>query len=386
MRTMDVALRTAGVHVDIATTDDDGPGRHLDRRLGMPLFEDDDPSHGAHWYFRKNTEFYKCSWSFARWINRHVRNYDLVHIHALFSFTSVVAASAANRAGVPYIVRPLGTLSPYGLRERRARLKRWSLRWAERPLLERAAAVHVTSEQECADVESLGLKVACETIPLGLPQLIGPQETAPLASMYPQTAGRRVVLFLSRLDPKKNVEALLEAFCRVATKFPQTILLIAGSGNATYEQMLRNCADGLGVSDRVIWAGHLDGVAKATVLHGADLFVLPSFSENFGIAVAEALRAGLPCVVSERVALSTQISKAEAGLTVSTSAEAVASGLEQMLGSAPLLAKMARNAKGLAEREFSDVTMAKRLLSMYDAVLQNSTRGANPEFSPGETT
>lgn len=195
MRSMDTALRETGIHVDVVTTDDDGPGQRLSRPLGQPLFEDDDRSHGAHWYFHKDTEFYKCSWSLAKWINNHVRQYDRgAHTRSFFihqchcSARSVSSRSAVRRASTRH-VKSLRTA------ERRALLKRWSLRWIEADLLRRASAIHVTSEQERNDVDALALDVRCVVIPLGLPGNLGLDVTRSAARVFPQLSGKRIVLF-----------------------------------------------------------------------------------------------------------------------------------------------------------------------------------------------
>src|SRR5262249_9530024 len=102
----------------------------------------------TYWYFRRQTRFYTGSLPLSRWLARHVADYDLIHIHALFSFATTVAAFWAARRGVPYIVRPLGTLNTWGLENRRPWLKQLSLRLIERRVLANAVAVHFTSTQE----------------------------------------------------------------------------------------------------------------------------------------------------------------------------------------------------------------------------------------------
>lgn len=377
MRSMDTSLRDAGIHVDVATTDDDGRGKRLSRPLGQPLFEDDDKLHGAHWYFRKDTEFYKCSWSFARWIGKQVRQYDLVHIHALFSFTSVIAARAAYRAGVPYVVRPLGTLSPYGLRERRALLKRWSLRWVESSLLRRASAVHVTSEQERIDVEALGFDARCVVIPLGFVPVLPTTGSQLMATQFPQLTGKRLVLFLSRLDPKKNAEALIDAFGLIAADFPDSELALAGAGEPAYAAQLREFAARSPVSQRIHWVGHIQGETKSSLLAGASLFVLPSFSENFGIAAVEALSAGLPCVLADGVALAKAVESARAGLVTGTDAQSIAVAIRKILSDDSLRNVMSANARTLALREYSASAMATRLRALYNQIVSATAKSGD---------
>ena len=111
MASMEHALREQGVHLEIATTDDDGPDRHMAVPLGQAVAH----AGTTHWYFPKRTEFYKVSPGLARWLAREAARFDLLHLHALFSFSTTAAARAARKAGVPYVVRPLGTLNHYGL-------------------------------------------------------------------------------------------------------------------------------------------------------------------------------------------------------------------------------------------------------------------------------
>ena len=204
---MERALAAQGVAVETATTDDDGPGRRNGRPAGRPLAENG----AVRRYFPKRLEFYKISPGFARWVWRHAGDYDIVHIHALFSFTSVAAAWAARRAGVPYVVRPLGTLGRYGMGRRRPWLKRLSLAWLEGPILRHAAAVHFTSEAERQEAEALGVPMRGALVPLGIEP--GPAaDVAAMQARFPALREGRCVLFLSRLDPKKNLEGLLRAF------------------------------------------------------------------------------------------------------------------------------------------------------------------------------
>src|SRR5881394_2386304 len=139
------ALMRKGAEVTIATTDDDGPGKHLSVPLGIPVML----ASGARcFYFRKTTEFYKVSRSMLRWLRGHVHEFDVLHIHALFSFCSIAAARIASRQHVPYVVRPLGVLNRWGMENRRPALKQLSLRFLDLPALRRAASIHFTSGRE----------------------------------------------------------------------------------------------------------------------------------------------------------------------------------------------------------------------------------------------
>lgn len=357
------ALAAQGVEVETATTDDDGPGRCNGKRRGRPLQENG----VLRWYFAKRLEFYKVSPGFAAWMARNVGRYDLVHIHALFSFTTPVAAWAAHRAGVPYVIRPLGTLNRYGMSRRRPWLKSLSLRFLEGPVLRRAAAVHFTSEAEAAEARQLGIPMKEAVIALGVEPVAA--RTAGSNSVFTEPRGEPCVLFLSRLDAKKNIEGLLDALALLAPEFPRFRLIVAGDGAPDYVAALKRRAESLGIAQRVTWTGHVEGDAKAGAFAAADVFALPSFSENFGIAAAEALAAGLPCLLGEGVAIAKDVVEAGAGVATGPDPRSIADGLRRMIASQEGLAAMAANARDLAQERYSVQAMGARLKRLYMEIL-----------------
>lgn len=357
---MEHALAAQGVSVETATTDDDGPGRRNGKPIGQPLQEDGT----IRWYFPKQFDFYKPSPAFARWISAEVTRYDLVHVHALFSYTSTVAARAARRAGIPYVVRPLGTLNTYGIAQRRPLLKQASLRWVEGPILRNAAAVHFTSRDEAEQARQLGIPMREAIVALGV---------APLVELLPVPARRPgSVLFLSRLDPKKNLEQLLEALAMLRDEMPALHLLVAGDGPRDYVTQLRQRAQSLGVAERISWLGHVEGRAKAEAFAMAEVFVLPSFSENFGIAAAEALAAGLPCVLGRGVAIADEVARAGAGVSVEPAAAEIAAALRRIMASHDALLQMSSAARQVAQRLFSADAMGAALKQLYSDILNGS--------------
>ena len=365
---MEQSLLAQGISVETATTDDDGSRAHVTKPLSQRIEEED----AFRWYFKKNTEIYKCSWSFAHWLNSCARNYDLIHIHYLFTFTSSYAAWCARRNGIPYIVRPLGVLNRYGLTKRRPLLKKLSLKFIEGPILQHAAAIHFTSTAEQCEVESLGYGLKKSVV---IPLATTAFESAnvlPLSKLLPEASGKRVILFLSRLDIKKNIEGLLNAFAQIATQSSDSHLVIAGSGEPAYVVKLKGLAKNIGIDNRISWPGYVQGEIKAALLRDSTLFVLPSYSENFGIAAAEALAAGLPCVVGQGVALAEQIERAGAGISVNTDSTDIANGIRNILDSETRRTTMSACAYTLAGAEFSGVVMGKRLQNLYEDICARS--------------
>jgi len=354
MRTLARALSQAGMEVHIATTDDNGPDR-LPVPHGVPQQEDG----ATFWYFPRQTRFYTFSWPLTRWLARHVREFDLVHIHALFSYAALPAALLAHRAGVPYIVRPLGTLNRWGIENRRPWLKRFSFRVLESRILASAAGIHYTSEQELVEAGELGVSAH----PLIIPNAV--ELPVAQASRPVRFAHRRTILFLSRFDRKKGLDLLFEAFARVRQQCPDALLVLAGTGDPALVATLKNNADRLGIAPNVIWAGFLSGDDKWAALTSADVFVLPSYSENFGIALVEALACGCPVVLSDQVGIHREISRAEAGLVTPCRAGELATAILNVLTDAALRRRMSENGVRLARQKFSLEAVSRQLAAAY---------------------
>lgn len=359
-------LVKAGAIIDIACTDDDGSGRRLELvPLGLPIL---DGSGFRVFYFPKQTEFYKVSLPLLHWLCRHAHEYDVIHIHAVFSFSTLAAALAARLSGVPYLVRPLGVLNAWGMKNRRRWVKALSLAVLDKPALNAAAAMHYTSDQEAAEAAPLRLRPPAVVLPLGMD--LSAFEVLPsaksLASIWPETSGKKVLLFLSRLDEKKGLPVLLTAFATILASCPETMLLVAGNGEATLQQALRQQAQNLGIQHAVIWAGHVAGDRKLAALAGADLFVLPSRSENFGIALLEAMAAGLACVTTPGVALACdEVCRDAVIRTPVDDADALSAACLRLLNQPALRESLSVRAKETAKNYTSEV-MAARLMKLYD--------------------
>ncbi len=366
---MVAALRIQEVDAAILTTNDHGPGLHPDlvtgrwrEHQGVPVLA------FARWSppVAALREF-AYSPTLSLWLARHLKDYDLLHIHALFSYPSTSAMAQARWAGVPYILRSIGQLSPWSLAQSRGR-KRLMLRLIERRNLQRAALLHFTTGAERDEAACLGLVPPSLVLPLGVR---GPDLPAQPAD-HRSPAAPVHFLFLSRLHPKKQLENLLDALALLQHRRPEASwdLAIAGDGEPRYVAALQERARGLGLGARCRWLGFVAGEAKWRALEAADWFVLPSAAENFGIAAVEALAAGTPVILSPEVAVAADVARAGAGLVSASDPEALALTLATAL-ERPSLSRRAA-ALNLAETDFSWSTIALQLRDAYRQVLTSS--------------
>jgi glycosyltransferase involved in cell wall biosynthesis len=360
---MAFALGRAGVDVDVVTTDDAGPGRRF-AGVGTGWVEE---AWGRCRYFPKQTDFYKVSIPMLLWLMQHVPEYDAVHVHGLFSFPSTAGAIAARVRGVRYFVRPLGVLNQWGLRNRRRWMKRISMEFLELRLLAGAEAVQYTTRQEEMEARLSGVSTRGVVVPIGLDlETYRPgTEFEDFGEFFPQLSGSRVILFLSRLDRKKGLEVLLEAFAHLRTGEPDVRLLVAGDGEPAYVESLRRRAEILGIGDSVVWAGFLDGGAKMAALQGARVYCLPSYSENFGIAAVEAMACGIPCVFTPGVGIAREAEMAGAALVVPAESRRLEEALGCLLRNPRRAAEMGEQARWMVEREYSMEVMGVGLKAMY---------------------
>jgi glycosyltransferase involved in cell wall biosynthesis len=362
VKTLATHQARAGVEVHVATTDDDDQGRQ-DVPLGKPI-----PADGAtYWYFGRNLRTYSSSIGLGAWLLRHTADFDLVHIHSLFSFPATAAAAVAQKMSVPYVVRPLGVLNRWGLRTGRAWAKRLSVRLIESGILRRAAAVQfgsVTERDETEEVCHLG-KTAVIANPV---ELDPPVQPGFFRAIHPCIGDRKVVLFLARLNPVKGLEMLLDAFRIVLETNPQVVLAIAGSGEPSYVQTLHARAEQLGIAGAIVWAGFLDKTAKAQALADADVFVAPSQSESFGLSAVEALAAGAPTVLTNGVGIAGEVASSGAGIVVPADSAALAHAIGRILSDAELATRLSRRGLSLVKSRYESDAIAAQLVKLYTEI------------------
>jgi glycosyltransferase involved in cell wall biosynthesis len=356
--------------VDIFTTNAD-----IEKRLEVPLQRRVDINGVPITYFPvQANNLYKLSLPLASALRRFTRDFDIVHTHSLYQFPATAAAHYCRRYRIPYVVRPHGTLDPFLFGHHRARKWLYEFLW-ERRNLKAAAAVQFTADQEMTLAQSLQIKFNGVVVPIGVSTPSPSNTSRRLHDFWPETKGKKVILFLGRVNFKKGLDILAEAFGNLARKREDIHLLIAGPDDEGYGDRVKAWLAGFDVLKRTTFTGMLTGEAKATVLSQSALFVLPSYSENFGIAVVEAMAAGLPVVISNRINICREVQQAGAGLVTNPRPLEISDAIELVLDD--ISASRLMSARGIAlAKSFSWRTAGTQLVDMYDAILskQRQTR------------
>jgi glycosyltransferase involved in cell wall biosynthesis len=278
-------------------------------------------------------ESFKFSRPMSDWLDANVKQFDVVHIHAVFNHSSVAAASACRKHHVPYVVRPLGSLDPWSMKQKRFR-KQIFWRLLGGRLIRDAAAVHYTSQAE-KELSEQTLKLNHgHVVPLGVEESsVTPKNGEELPSLFPSLNGNPYVLVLSRLHPKKALDILIDAFAEVTSdrRFQNWRLIIAGDGDSDYVKQLRQNVIDKNAEAHILFAGWLQGEDKNRVQQNASVEVQASYQENFGVSVVEALACGVPVLVSPHVNLAADIGSAGAGWVSEVDAGALKHSLRGIL-------------------------------------------------------
>ncbi|MBN3951810.1 MAG: glycosyltransferase [Nostoc sp. NMS7] len=364
------ALVKEGVEVTILTTDSNGDNGQtpLDVPLNRPIKQD-----GYEIIYFRCAPFrrYKFSLDLLNWLKRHAHEFDIAHIHALFSPIISAAAIVCRQQKLPYIFRPLGTLDPADLRKKK-QLKQLYVAIIERQNLAGAAAIHFTSDQEAKISERFGVSTPELVIPLGV---IPPESFLKNVSDQLLKIPKDVplVLFMSRIDPKKGFNLLIPALEKLLAVGYKFHFVLAGTNpqDPDYEQKIISQIQNSPLRSHTTITGFVTGELKFSLLQAADLFVLPSYYENFGIAVAEAMVAGTPVVISDQVHICQQIRDSQSGWVGATDVEALVELLQEALQNPAERQRRGLNAQKYALENFSWDAIARQTIQAYQEILAN---------------
>lgn len=277
----------------------------------------------------------------AGWLKENVSHYDAIIVNGLWQYHGLCTWRVLRDSQVPYYVFTHGMLDPWFKREyplkHLKKLLYWP--WAEYRVLRDARAVLFTSEEErLLARESFSLYRANEwVVNYGVPEPLGDpvEQRAAFLARFPYLKGKRFLLFLGRVHPKKGCDLLIEAFAAVRQLDPQLQLVIAGPDQLGIQPGLARLAERLGIAGNLTWTGMIRGDVKLGALRAAEAFVLPSHQENFGIAVAEALACGTPVLLSNKVNIWREVVEDGAGLAADDTLAGTGELLRRWIGLSP---------------------------------------------------
>jgi glycosyltransferase involved in cell wall biosynthesis len=254
------------------------------------------------------------------WLRANRNRYDAVVVNGIWQYHSFGAWSALRNSDTPYVLFTHGMLDPWFKKEYPLKhLKKWMYwPWAEYRVLRDAKAVLFTcAEERRLARDSFWLYRCNEMVvnygtsrPPGDPDA----QREEFFSRYPELQGKKLALFMGRIHRKKGCDLVIESFAKVLGSCPEWHLVIAGPDQEGWQKSLNDRATQLGLAPKLTWTGMVHGEMKWGALRSAEVFLLPSHQENFGIAVAEALAAGVPALISNKVNIWREILDDGAGM------------------------------------------------------------------------
>lgn len=376
-------LQKAGVTTEIFTTDLASPpqGKRLTRGLAasdfppdidgitMSLFEVNHPFRLAY------------SRQLGQTLSRGIRNFDVVHIHGLFLYPQFAAWRAATRFHVPYVVSIHGMLDPFLRSRGRLRKSVNDLLW-QRRMLDNAHGIHFTSLEELSLVSDLKLCSPKFVIPNGLNLARFNELPSPsgFRSRFLNGINGPIILNHGRITQKKGLDILIRALSLVNQTHKEATLVIVGPDDEQLEAELVALARALNIENQVKFVGSLVGNDLLSALAAADLWCLPSHSENFGLAVVEAMAAGLPVVTTALVNIAQEAADHGALAIATLAPESFANHILEFLQDPEKRHRIGETARHYVQR-YDWTEVSKMFMAGYESILG---RGSS-QFIPTST-
>ncbi len=322
-------------------------------------------------FFVYDCNFPKWRWSWGLMMNlsRLIRSVDVVHVHGVWEFPIWWASVLCGFFKKPFI------LTPHGMLDRSSLSKSY---WKKRvymtllgyQVLKGSRAIHFTSSGE---LKHSGYAEASKSVcaPLGLLESFYEKEPDPEAfkRRFSRFKGHQLVLFLGRVHAKKQPDLLIKAFSNISHDFPDALLIIVGPGERSYVNQLKKLSEFLGIRQRVVFIGMLQGEIVKEAYRAAEVFVLPSLQENFGFTIVEALAMACPVILSPSVNLAEEIQQASAGFITELDENSLSSTLRKSLTQSGLLRQMGENGKKYVLENFKWDKTILGILGVYTRVL-----------------
>lgn len=315
--------------------------------------------------------FYRATAEFKSELIEGMRWADVVHIHGHWQDTNWLTARLVRKSGKPYVMQPHGFLEP-----ERLKISKWQKKiigaLIERGNLNHANAVIATAESEKDGIVRYGVRVPIHIVPIGI-DTEAIDEATPSNDLLKKLGAdpsKKTLLYLSRITPVKGLDMLADSWCQLQKYHNVWQLLIVGPDDRGYTSIIKRLYGDKIKDGSVIFSGPVFGVDKTSLLKSVDAFVLPTRSENFSIAVQEALVAGLPTVCTKGAPWA-MIAENNAGEWVDINADAIAGGLRRIFDADNVtLANMSESAKSIIRKNFGWKTISECLSEVYESAIR----------------
>lgn len=304
-------------------------------------------------YFKSIKEL----WEYGKNIKKE--DFDLIHLQHIWDPYIHVMARVARKKGIPYIITPRGMLEPWIMNQNPLK-KRLGMLLYQRKDIIKANAVHATGELERGNIKNLGFENKIYIIPNGIKKIDSSKIIA--------DSKNKKIIFLSRIHEKKGIEVLLDAWKNL--KNNQFILEIAGEGDEIYLESLKQKIKKEKI-EKVWFVGAKYGEEKWKFIKSGKIFVLPTYSENFGIVVAEALAVGIPVITTKETPWN-ELQSENCGWWIDLGIEPLVNAINDAMSKTPEeLEEMGKNGSALIEKKYIVEKIASQMLELYKSILKN---------------
>lgn len=351
-----------GADVTVYATNIDGNGV-----LDVPLNKEVDIDGVKVFYFPITFRPWQYSYSLHCALAKNIKNFDLMRITSVFLAASTLGAYYAKKFKKPYYISPRGSLMIETLKKKSFK-KNLYLKFIEKRNL-KDAIIHFTADMEKDEYLKMGFPLKRGIIiPNGL-DFDEFKNNVPIGEFrkkYDIKINKKIILFLGRLSWKKGFDTLIPAFAEVVKKESDAVLVIAGGDDENYKKTIDKLIKKYNIGDKIIFTGIIDGKDKVAAYQDSNIFVLPSYSENFGNAVFEAMYFGLPVVITKNVGGFPIVLEAGAGFIIEKNEKQLAEAILKILNNNDLAKKMGQNGKKLVETEFLWPKIAEEFMEEFD--------------------
>jgi glycosyltransferase involved in cell wall biosynthesis len=364
-----VALARQGLTVDVVTTDANGSAR-----LDVPTHTwCKEQGYRVRYFRRLGRLEYKISLSLLLWLLRHVRDYDVVHAVSLFNFPILACALACRLRSVPLVLNPQGMLEPWALSHNRWKKWLYYLLIEKPNVLAVTSAIHALTVNEARNIATLGLRRPTFVVPNGVDVDFdeGDANAEKFFAAFPAARGKRLILFLHRIDPKKGLDLLAKSFATVHKQYPDTHLIVAGPDLYRFWPIAHGFFTSRQSDAAVTYTGMLNGRMKRAAFAAASIFVAPSYSEGFSMSVLEAMATGLPCVLTTGCNFP-EAAAAGAAVEIPIDSAALAEALIKLINNPSEAQLIGQRARRFIREGYTWHNVARKIASAYDAILSGS--------------